>query len=95
MASGDPVIQIMEAIPPAASQAGLRFVTGGSTPAELAPVWLFDDTAAEYLDLLCQLSTNYDGGGLTLSLRCRLQPAARQVFSSAAGRRTVSWPPRL
>ncbi len=68
MASGDPILEVLEVLPPGSSAAGLRFLTGGATPAERVPVWLFDDTSVEYLDFLCRLSDKYAGGGLTLTL---------------------------
>lgn len=67
MASGDPVVQIIEVLPPATLFAPRSRRAGGSTPVENAPVWLFDTTTIEYLDFLCFLR-GYSGGGLTFTL---------------------------
>jgi len=66
MASGDPVVQILEIIPPAANFAVRSRRAGGSTPSENMPIWLFDAATIEYLDFLCFLR-GYDGGGLTFT----------------------------
>lgn len=68
MASGDVVGMIGRIVPPATSYATPDARAGGSSPAESFPVWDFDDTTAEYLDLHCILSPLYGGGGLTLVL---------------------------
>ena len=68
MASGDIVGLIGRIIPPATSYATPDARAGGSSPAESFPVWDFDDTTAEYLDLYCVLSPSYAGGGLTIVL---------------------------
>lgn len=67
MASGDPVCQIIKAMPPGTVYATEDSRPGGSTPAESVQVWDFDDTTAEYMDFLCVLR-GYDGGGLTFSI---------------------------
>jgi len=67
MASGDPVVQVLRAIPPGADAATQDVRAGGSTPAESVPVWDFDASSTEYLDFLCVLQ-GYDGGGLTFTL---------------------------
>jgi len=68
MASGDPVLESMEIVPPAASAAQWDVRAGGSTPAENFTVYAFDDTTDEYVDIKGRLGPNYDGGGLTLRL---------------------------
>lgn len=68
MASGDPILEVIEAIPPATLSAGLRYMAGAATPAESIPVWLFDTTTTEYLDFKCRLSPKYSGGGLTFTV---------------------------
>lgn len=67
MASGDPVVQVLEVMPTATSAATRDIRVGGSTPAEHVLVWDFDDSSDEYMDLKCQLR-GYDGGGLTFML---------------------------
>lgn len=67
MASGDPVVQVIRAVPPAANAATIDFRAGGSTPAENYMVFDFDQTTAEYMDFLCKLE-GYGGGGLTFTL---------------------------
>lgn len=67
MASGDPVVVIVRALPPAANYATLDFRPGGSTPAESVAVHDFDGSADEYLDFLCKL-IGYGGNGLTFTL---------------------------
>jgi len=68
MASGQCVVEILSVIQPAASYATPNIRAGGSTPAEAMPVYEFDDTTKEYLDFICRLSDDYDGGGLTFTL---------------------------
>lgn len=67
MASGDPVVQILDVMQPATLYATIDFRAGGSTPSESVMVWDFDDTTVEYLDFKCVL-VGYDGGGLTFTL---------------------------
>ena len=67
MASGDSVVQILAVIPPAANAATLDIRAGGSTPAENVVVYDFDASSDEYMDWLCYLSDEYDGGGLTFT----------------------------
>lgn len=68
MATGDVVGVCYAIVPPATVYAAPDARSGGSTPAESIPVWDFDDTTDEYLDLYCVLASNYSGGGLTLAL---------------------------
>lgn len=67
MASGDPVVVIHKIIQPDADYAPLAVQAGGSTPAEQVPVYKFDDTTIQYLDLLCML-VGYDDNGLGITL---------------------------
>lgn len=67
MASGSPVVDIKLASPPGSSAATRGWVTGGSSPTEKVPVWLFDPTTQEYLDFQAGLY-GYDGGGLTFKV---------------------------
>jgi hypothetical protein len=68
MASGAPVVQIIDVLVPAANAAQLAVRAGGSTPAERVPVWGFDGGSSdEYLDFLCRLH-GYGGGGLTFTI---------------------------
>jgi len=67
MASGDPVVQVIEVIPPTTLYAVLTRRVGGSTPAEGNNVWAFDAATTWYLDFLCALR-GYGGGGLTFTL---------------------------
>jgi len=66
MASGDIVGIIGHVVQPAATYAAFDTRPGGSTPAEAVPVYDFDDTTEEYIDIPCRLE-GYDGGGLTLT----------------------------
>jgi len=67
LSSLDPVVQIVEIMPPSTTQAALIQRNGGSTPGERVLVWAFDAAAIEYLDFKCRL-TRYAGGGLTFLL---------------------------
>lgn len=67
MATGDPVVQIIDDSPPATLAAQVSVRTGGSTPAERVVTWNFDAAATEYVDFKCRL-TKYAGGGLTFLL---------------------------
>lgn len=66
MASSDIVGIISRIAPPAANFATFDTRAGGSTPAEAFPLYDFDDTTEEYIDLICRLE-NYAGGGLTIT----------------------------
>ncbi len=88
MASGDVVGVILAVSPPATAYATPDARAGGSTPAESFPVWDFDDTTAEHLDLHGILSANYAGGGLTVRLRWMATSAiSGNVMWQAAFRR--------
>jgi len=67
MASGDPVVQVLEIVPPATLFAPANVRAGGSTPAERVMMYQFDAATAWYLDFKCALR-GYDGGGLTFTL---------------------------
>lgn len=67
MASGDPVVQILEVIPPGSTNAEPGTRVGGSTPPENIFLWNFDAATIEYLDFKCVLR-GYSGGGLTFTL---------------------------
>jgi hypothetical protein len=67
MASGDPVVQVLEVWVPQTLFAVLTRRAGGSTPAEGVNVWNFDAATAWYMDFLCALK-GYGGGGLTFTL---------------------------
>jgi hypothetical protein len=67
MASGENVVKILKAMPPATLAATIDYRTGGSAPNEQYMVWDFDHTVVEYMDFLCFLD-GYDGGGLTFTL---------------------------
>ena len=66
MATGNIVGIIGDIVQPAATYATFDVRAGGSTPAENVPVYDFDDTTIEYLDLYCRLE-GYGGGGLTIT----------------------------
>lgn len=68
MATGDIVGVIYSVVPPATTYATPDARAGGSTPAESFPVWDFDDSTAEHLDLYGVLANNYSGGGLTVRI---------------------------
>jgi len=65
MASGDLVGVITEIVPTATLGASEDTRADASTPVGHTPVWDFDDTAIEYLDIHGYLF-GYDGGGLTV-----------------------------
>ncbi len=66
MASGDPVVQVIQVMPPGSDNALPDIRVGGSTPAEGVPLYDFPAAADAYLDMLCMLA-GYDGGGLTFT----------------------------
>ena len=86
MASGANVIKIHKVMFPSANAAAPGLVTGGSTPAERIPVWLFDPSTIEYLDFLCELN-GYAGGGITLTYLWSSGATSGNVVWSAAFRR--------
>ena len=66
MASGSIVGIIGDIVQPGANYATFDTRTGGSTPSENVPVYDFDDTTIEYIDVYCRLN-GYAGGGLTIT----------------------------
>lgn len=66
MSSGAIVGIIGAIVPPAANGATEDWRAGGSTPAENVPVYDFDDTTTEYLDVYGRIE-GYGGGGYTVS----------------------------
>lgn len=68
MATTQKVVEILQALPPATLFATLDTLAGASTPAEAIAHYLFDDTTVEYMDFLCRLNEEYDGGGLTFTI---------------------------
>jgi len=66
MASGDPVVQVLQVMPPGANAARMDARAGGSTPAENIIVYDFDPAADTYMDFLCKL-VGYDDGGLAFT----------------------------
>lgn len=92
MASGKPVVEVINALPPGSSAATRDVRVGGSTPAESWEVFDFNDTTDEYMDFLCRLSEDYASGGLTFTLPwsstattgvCRWGIAIRRVQDDA------------
>ena len=66
MASGKVVGIIQAVMAPAANGAAFGVRAGGSTPGENFPIFKFDDTTSEYLDIYFKLE-NYDAGGLVVA----------------------------
>ena len=90
MASGQRVIEVINALPPASSAATRDVRAGGSSPGEAAEVFDFDASAIEYMDFLCRLAENYAGGGLTFVLpwshrQCQAVPSLTRPSIVAAG----------
>lgn len=87
MASGDPVLQIIDVMYPGSNPATPDVRAGGSTPAENVSVWDFDASTAEYLDFKVILR-GYDSGGLTMFLPYSMSSATSgNVVWRAAFRR--------
>lgn len=68
MAANDLLATALLPVPPAANAATLSFRAGGSTPNEAFPIWEFDASADEYLDLHGALSPRYTGAALKVRL---------------------------
>lgn len=68
MASGDLVLDVIQANPPGTSYASVDIRVGGSTPPENILIWKFDADSNEYLDFTCRMSPDYSGEGLTLTI---------------------------
>jgi hypothetical protein len=67
MASGDPVVSVLNVLPPTTLFAVLTRRVGGSAPAEGVNVWAFDAATIWYIDFLCALR-GYGGSGLTFTI---------------------------
>lgn len=68
MAATDVLSSAMLASPPASNAASLEFRAGGSTDNEAFPVWAFDASSAEKLDLHGVMSSRYSGAGFKVRL---------------------------
>ena len=100
MASGDPVVQFLQWMATSGSHAQLDHILGTSTPPELFAVWAFDASSIEYVDFMCRLSGQYDGGGITLVLpwaaasatsnATRWEAAIRRIVSDAEDLNTTA-----
>ena len=66
MASGDVVGIIGDIVQPSTLYATFDVRVDGSTPVGNMPVYDFDDTTIQYLDVYCRLN-GYGGGGLTVT----------------------------
>ena len=87
MASGDIVGIIGDIVQPATLYATFDVRVDGSTPVAAMPVYDFDDTTVEYLDLYCRLE-GYGSGGLTITVDWSATTATTgDVLWSAAIRR--------
>ena len=89
MASGQPVVQVIDIAIPAANGAALTVRAGGSTPAERLMCYGFDAGTIEYLDLKCVLLPNYAGGGITLTLPWMAASATTGVTRWSAAIRRI------
>lgn len=87
MASGQ-IMTLIEMPSPTTSFAPLSVRTGGSSPAENMPCWLFDQSAIEYKDFWVYLS-NYGGGGLTLTIPWAAVSATTGVVRWSAALRAI------
>lgn len=93
MASGDLVVEIIQANPPGANFAALTKIVGASTPAEGLLAWAFDAATIEYMDYLVRINEAYAGGGITLTIywsaatatsnACRWSAAFRRIADDA------------
>ena len=68
MASGNVVVEVIKEMPQGSSYATLDVRVGAASPAESVEVYDFDASTIEYMDFLCRLSEDYDGGGLTFTI---------------------------
>ena len=68
MASGNVVGQIVNVMPPSTLFAVPGVRLGGSSPAEMVPIWSFDAATDWMIDFYCYLR-GYAGGGLTVNLK--------------------------
>lgn len=88
MASGEPVVHILDVMPTATVYATMDSRPGASTPAEASMVLDFDTTTAEYVDYKCVL-IGYDGGGLTFTIPYSASTATSGVCRWAIGIRRI------
>ena len=89
MATGNPVVEIIEVLTPAANAAELTVRAGGSTPGERLTVHAFDAATIEYLDFKCALR-GYGGGGITLTHPWSAASATSGVTRSGAAIRRLT-----
>ncbi len=89
MASGNPVIQVLEVLTPATLGAEMAVRAGGSTPVERVTVYAFDAATVEYIDYKCILR-GYGGGGITLLLPWSAAAATSGVTRWAAAFRRMT-----
>lgn len=68
MAVNDILAAGFMAVPPASNAAGLEFRAGGSTDNESNPVWAFDASSSEKLDLHGVMSPRYTGASLKVRI---------------------------
>lgn len=88
MATGNPVVEVLEVLTPATLAAELTVRAGGSTPAERVSVHAFDAATIEYIDYKCALR-GYAGGGLTFILPWSAASATSGVTRWGIGIRRV------
>lgn len=88
MAAGDLLSSALTPVPPASNAASLEFRAGGSTDNESFPVWAFDASSAEKLDLHGAMSPRYVGAALKVRVPVILAAATTgNVGLAAAFRR--------
>lgn len=85
--TGTVIARIIERMPPSSTFAQEAIIAGTSTPAEAMPVLAFDASTVEYMDYKCELSPQYQGGGLTIKLVWATAAASNEVAWGAALRR--------
>lgn len=78
---GQVIARLIRVKAPASSGAQELSIAGGSSPAEDANAWAFDQTGPEYLDFYFRLSARYSGRGVTFVHR----------WSGAATTNNVRW----
>lgn len=87
MTAGKNVLDAITPFPPGADVAPPRFITGGSTPAELIEAYVFADAATTYMDFSCLLSGDYAGGGINVRLSWSASVNTNNTLWSVAVRR--------
>ena len=92
MASGNTLFSLFPEAgkPPATLYATIDILVGASTPAESIPVLDFDDTTQDYTDFICQMPSNYSGGGITLTIVFSAAEAASDVVAWQAAFRRIA-----